>query len=236
MKQSFEAIDTQLDSEVRAREAELLKKPFDIETEVDNRPELNYYNYDVQEVEEIFIYSEKAEQLNLYLEDYHQEILRSFRNGDWLHIYSAAIKDWGMDMNNVMRVSISQGRKQPDDYATELASIFGTGSKPTWETVADYSSFLASLYESAQASTLAPNAKENYEMITDQIVKQMEIVDGEELLRSQSVYEKIKHNKYQLGQVGERQTGIREELKEFAKLERRLLSQRVARENVETLA
>jgi hypothetical protein len=53
------------------REAELLKKPFNHETEVDNRPELNYYNYDAQEVEEIFIYSEKAEQLNLYLEEYH---------------------------------------------------------------------------------------------------------------------------------------------------------------------
>ncbi len=206
------------------REAELLKKPFNHETEVDNRPELNYYNYDAQEVEEIFIYSEKAEQLNLYLEEYHQEILRSFRNGEWLHIYSAAIKEWGMDMNNVMRVSISQNRKQPEDYASELASIFGTGSKPSWENVADYSSFLASLYESVQASTLAPNAKENYEMITDQIVKQMEIVDGEDLLRSQSVYEKIKHNKYQLGQVGDKQKGIREELKEFAKLERRLLS------------
>jgi hypothetical protein len=111
MKQQFEAVDKELDQEVTVREAELLKKPFNHETEVDNRPELNYYNYDAQEVEEIFIYSEKAEQLNLYLEEYHQEILRSFRNGDWLHIYSSAIKDWGMDMNNVMRVSVSQGRK-----------------------------------------------------------------------------------------------------------------------------
>ena len=64
----------------------------------------------------------------------------------------------------------------------------------------------------------------------------MEIVDGEDLLRSQSVYEKIKHTKYQIGQVGGRQTGIREEIKEFAKLERRLMAQRLARENVETLA
>jgi hypothetical protein len=85
----------------------------------------------------------------LYLEEYHQEILRSFRNGDWLHIYSSAIKDWGMDMNNVMRVSVSQGRKQPDEYASELASTFGTGSKPSWEKVVDYSAFLAYLYESA---------------------------------------------------------------------------------------
>jgi hypothetical protein len=93
------------------------------------------------------------------------------------------------------------------------------------------------LYESGDASTRGLNAKDNYEMITDQIVKQMEIVDGEDLLRSQSVYEKIKHNKYQMGQVGsERQKALREELKEFAKLERRLLAQRVARENVEILS
>jgi hypothetical protein len=202
---------------------------------VDKRQELNYYNYDHQEIDEIFDYSEKAEQLNMYLEENHQDILRGFRNGDWLHIYASAIKDWGMDMNNVMRVSLSLNRKQPEDYAQELSSLFGTG-KPTWENIADYATFLSSLYDSANASLQSPNAKDNYEMITDQIVKQMEIVDGEDLLRSQSVYEKIKHNKYQIGSVGGRQQGIKDELKEFAKLERRLMSQRTARENIEALA
>lgn len=102
-----------------------------------------------------------------------------------------------MNMDNVMRVAVTKNRKQPEDYASELSSIFGgVGSKPTWDAVADYASFLASLYEASDASIDAPHAKENYEMITDQIVKQMEIVDGEDLIRSQSVYEKIKHNKY----------------------------------------
>jgi hypothetical protein len=63
----------------------------------------------------------------------------------------------------------------------------------------------------------------------------MEIVDGEDLLRSQSVYENIKHSKYQVNKVN---TGgsVRDDIKEFAKLERRLLAQRVARENVEVMA
>ena len=64
----------------------------------------------------------------------------------------------------------------------------------------------------------------------------MEIVDGEDLLRSQSVYENIKHNKYQHSQVASSRHPLRHEIKEFAKLERRLLAQRLARENVETLA
>lgn len=64
----------------------------------------------------------------------------------------------------------------------------------------------------------------------------MDIVDGEDLIRSQSVYEKIKHNKYQIGQVGDKHRAIKDEIKEFAKFEKRLLKQRVARENIETLA
>ena len=152
-----------------------------------------------------------------------------------MHIYSAAIKDWDLNMDNVMRTSLTQNRKQPEDYAGELSGLFGV-SKPSWDSIADYASFLASLYDSADASVQAPHAKDNYELITDQIVKQMDIVDGEDLLRSQSVYEKIKHGKYQIGHVADRHKDIRQELKEFAKLERRLMAQRVARENVEALA
>ena len=65
----------------------------------------------MQEIEEIMAYNDKAENLNMYLEENHQDILRNFRNGDWLHIYSSSIKDYGMDMDNVMRVSISSNRK-----------------------------------------------------------------------------------------------------------------------------
>ena len=106
MKQEFEAVDKKFDSDVQARESQLLKKPFNHETEVENKPELNYYNYDHQEIEEIFNYSDKAEYLSHYLEDNHQDILRTMNNGDWLHIYASSIKDWGLDMNNLMRVSL----------------------------------------------------------------------------------------------------------------------------------
>jgi hypothetical protein len=69
MKEHFGAIDKKFDKEVIEREAKLLKKPFNHENEVDNRPELNYYNFDHQEIEEIFDYSDKAEYLSHYLEE-----------------------------------------------------------------------------------------------------------------------------------------------------------------------
>lgn len=64
----------------------------------------------------------------------------------------------------------------------------------------------------------------------------MNIVDGEELLRSQSVYEKIKHTKLALNNVGAKQQSMKDDLKDFAKLQQRLLTERRARENVEFLA
>lgn len=63
----------------------------------------------------------------------------------------------------------------------------------SWDLVADYAQFLSQLYDSADSAVEAPNARSHYDTMSDQIVKQMEIVDGEDLLRSQSVYEKIKH-------------------------------------------
>jgi len=46
----------------------------------------------------------------------------------------------------------------------------------------------------------------------------MNIIDGEELLRSQSVYEKIKHTRLALKNVGTKQLSLREDLKDFTKL------------------
>jgi hypothetical protein len=50
-------------------------------------------------------------------------------------------------------------------------------------------------------------------------VKQLDIVDGEELLRSQSVFEMIKHTKDTIGRVGKREQGLRDELKDFTRLQ-----------------
>lgn len=95
-------------------------------------------------------YNDKAEQLNHYMEENHQDILRSLRNGDWLQIYASSIKDYSMNMDNVLRVSLSANRKQPEDYGSELQSLFGGNSKPSWSSIADYASFLSSLYESGE--------------------------------------------------------------------------------------
>ena len=122
-------------------------------------------------------------------------------------------------MDHVMRGTYSPALyEHPEDYLPQLTSIFGgiSPSQMSWDVVADYAQFLSQLYDSADAAVQAPNAKDHYQIMSDQIVTQMEIVDGEDLLRSQSVYEKIKHGKYQIGQVGDKQKGIKNELKEFA--------------------
>lgn len=69
----------------------------------------------------------------------------------------------------------------------------------------------------------------------DYLVRQMDIVDGEDLLRSQSVYEKIKHQKHKVDKIATFSQPLREEIKDFAKLQRRVMAQRVARENIEVL-
>lgn len=55
-----------------AQRKEYLANPFDqlgdIDKDVDNHPALNIYNYDVNELEMIFDYTEKAELLRDYLE------------------------------------------------------------------------------------------------------------------------------------------------------------------------
>jgi hypothetical protein len=55
-----------------AQRKEYLAKSFDplgdIDKDVDNHPALNIYNYDVNELEMIFDYTEKAELLRDYLE------------------------------------------------------------------------------------------------------------------------------------------------------------------------
>jgi hypothetical protein len=47
----------------------------------------------------------------------------------------------------------------------------------------------------------------------------MNIVDGEELLRSQSVYEKIKHTKLALKNVGAKYQSLKDDIRDFTKLQ-----------------
>lgn len=55
-----------------AQKKDYLAKPFDQladnDKDIDNHPSLNLYNYDVNELEQYFDYSEKAESLRDYLE------------------------------------------------------------------------------------------------------------------------------------------------------------------------
>ncbi len=68
------------------------------------------------------------------------------------------------------------------------------------------------------------------------MVRQLDIVDGEELLRSQSIYEMITHTKKNLNQVGNQNSSIHEEIKDFAKLQQRIIKDKKLRESIIALA
>lgn len=60
--------------------------------------------------------------------------------------------------------------------------LFGGNKSLSWEHVGEYAGFLAKLYEAGNAATVGKEAE--FEQVSEYIVKQMNIVDGEELLRS----------------------------------------------------
>ena len=76
-----------------------------------------------------------------------------------------------------------------------MQDTFGGNKQLRWDQVAEYSGFLAELHAIGRKITQGKGVKEDYEKMSDYIVRQLEIVDGEDLLRSQSLYEMIKHTK-----------------------------------------
>ncbi len=131
-----------------------MAKPYDQlgdnDTEIENHPSLNIYNYDANELEQIFDYSDKAERLRDYLEINQQQIRRTYTPGDWLHMFGVSVKEYGMDMDSVMRFT-NYNRKQPEEYMSELQSIFANSgfskAQMTWDNIADYALFLTQLYD-----------------------------------------------------------------------------------------
>lgn len=72
--------------------------------------------------------------------------------------------------------------------------------------------------------------------MSDFIVKQLDIVNGEELLKSQSLFEMMKSNELSLKKIASRSESMREELKDLANLKRRLARDRVLRDSIESLS
>jgi|LauGreDrversion4_2_1035121.scaffolds.fasta_scaffold67638_7 hypothetical protein len=141
-------------------------------------------------------FSEKAEEIARMIEFNDEEIRAKMTNGDWLHIYASSIRDYAMDMGATMRYSMKEGREgNPNDrMLADMQSVFGNKSL-TWESLAEYSAYLSDFYDIGYNATTAKGAQANYELVSDYIMKQMNIVDGEDLLRSQSLYEMIVHTK-----------------------------------------
>jgi hypothetical protein len=183
-------------------------------------------------------YSDKAEDLARLIEDNDEELRAKLSNGDWLHIYASSIKDYALDMGAAMRFSLKEGREgNPNDkMLADMQSLFGGNKNLTWDSLAEFSAYLSDLYDVGNQVTNAKGAKESYEVVSDYVVKQMEIVDAEDLLRSQSLYEMITHTKKNFGQVGEKKSGLKAELRDFANLQQRLSNEKKLKETVRSLA
>jgi hypothetical protein len=239
MRDKSDKIEQEILDGVAEERKRVLQTNFDQDNhdreEVKRRSGLNIYAYDSNELNEIFQYIDKMEDLSTYIEINQQDIQNSFSQGDWLHLYGSSIKEHNIDMNELLRYTITKNRKTPDEYLSELQSLFpGTSqSSLSWDHLADYSLFLSQVYE--QGYLANEQSDNNYDLMRDYLVKQLDIIDGEDLIRSQSVYEKIKHQKHKIDKVATFSSSIREELRDFAKLERRVMKQRVARENIEVL-
>ena len=124
-----------------------------------------------------------------------------------MHIYSSAVRDHGLDMSAVMRFSMAPIPGSDEENSTLLAqdrslsqmqNLFGGNKQLGWADLAEYTAFLARLHEAGAEATLGSGAEEAYQAVRDYVVRQLDIVDGEELLRSQSIYEMITHTKKNL--------------------------------------
>ena len=147
------------------------------------------------QIEEVLKYSQLAENLSQFLESNDQQIRAQLSNADWLHIYANSINSYDLNMQAVMRHSVQAVQNQ-DQHLQDLQKVLGGNA--TWQIAADYAQFLSGLYDAgykAVNENPSPNFLQDYQQMSDYIVRQMEIVDGEDLLRSQSLFEMIKHTK-----------------------------------------
>lgn len=192
-----------LEETAKEREAGLSKAFLveDADKDVKNFKRFNVDAYGYGEIEQMMYYSDKAEDLARLIEDNDEELRAKLSNGDWLHIYASSIKDYAMDMGAAMRFSLKEGREgNPNDkMLADMQSIFGGNKSLTWDSLAEFSAYLSDLYDTGNEVTNAKGAKESYEVVSDYVVRQMEIVDAEDLHRSQSLYEMITHTKKNFG-------------------------------------
>jgi hypothetical protein len=80
---------------------------------------MNIYSYDNNELDQMFQFTDKAENLRTFLELNQQEISNSFSTGDWLHMFGMSVREHNLDMNMVLRMS-HYNRKPEDEYQSEL--------------------------------------------------------------------------------------------------------------------
>ena len=109
--------------------------------------------------------------------------------------------------------------------------MFGGSRQLDFEHIAQYAAFLKDLHEvgyKVQAST----DPDQYQQVSDYLVKQMEVVDGEELLRSQSLYEMIKHTREKIDRVNQSHANTRQQVREWKQLQEKVHKERALRDSI----
>ena len=82
-----------------------------------------------------------------YIKDHEHEFTTLMQNDDWLHVYAHGIKDYGLDMNNLIHRT-----RHSEKYSEELMrglsqeqilqQKFGDDSL-TWNGLADYAKYIS---------------------------------------------------------------------------------------------
>ena len=91
---------------------------------------------------------------------------------DWLRVYGQSVKEYGLDMDHLIRRT-----RHPERYMEDLErgqsqlellrSRLGGDETLTWDTLADYAEFLANLFKAQNDVARSADALKNCEMMMD---------------------------------------------------------------------
>ena len=143
--------------------------PFDQEAEAEPLP-AHYLTE--SEVEELARLRGKASEVQQFLRNHEYELVTSMRDADWLDVYSRCVKDFGLDMDVLMRETKHPERYQEDldrGYSQiELLRKKMDGDEDlTWEVLAEYAGFLSKLQRAQGDIARSADSARNFEMMME---------------------------------------------------------------------
>lgn len=108
----LDSLDHAIDEEYARKREDLLKIPFDQDAAQQPVPE-NYLTE--SEIEQLARLREKRNEVQQFIVDHQYELTTMMSEEDWLDVYSRSVKDFGLDMDHLIRET-----KHPERYQEDL--------------------------------------------------------------------------------------------------------------------